>query len=36
MFEEDGTARTRMLSHLGFSVPVEEKDAILGTISPGK
>ncbi|KAJ6984756.1 protein transport protein SEC31 [Populus alba x Populus x berolinensis] len=29
MFEEDGTARTRMLSHLGFSVPAEEKDAIL-------
>ncbi|KAJ6777589.1 WD40/YVTN REPEAT-LIKE-CONTAINING DOMAIN ANCESTRAL COATOMER ELEMENT 1 SEC16/SEC31-RELATED [Salix koriyanagi] len=27
MFEEDGTARTRMLAHLGFSVPIEEKDA---------
>ncbi|KAJ7012890.1 protein transport protein SEC31 homolog B [Populus alba] len=28
MFEEDGTARTRMLAHLGFSVPIEEKDAV--------
>ncbi|CAK7330966.1 unnamed protein product [Dovyalis caffra] len=28
MFEEDGTARTRMLAHLGFSVPVEENDAV--------
>ncbi|KAJ6397234.1 hypothetical protein OIU84_018232, partial [Salix udensis] len=28
MFEEDGTARTRMLAHLGFSIPVEEKDAV--------
>ncbi|KAJ6356743.1 hypothetical protein OIU78_004778 [Salix suchowensis] len=28
MFEEDGTARTRMLAHLGFSIPVEEKDVV--------
>ncbi|EEF34442.1 nucleotide binding protein, putative [Ricinus communis] len=33
MFEEDGTARTKMLSHLGFSVPVEEKDALQDDIS---
>ncbi|XP_065870898.1 protein transport protein SEC31 homolog B [Euphorbia lathyris] len=26
MFEEDGTARTKMLTHLGFDLPVEEKD----------
>ncbi|KAJ6895058.1 hypothetical protein NC651_021514 [Populus alba x Populus x berolinensis] len=36
MFEEDGTARTRMLSHLGFSVPAEEKMLYWRTISPGK
>ncbi|KAJ6428882.1 hypothetical protein OIU84_020518, partial [Salix udensis] len=28
MFEEDGSARTRMLAHLGFSIPVEEKDVV--------
>ncbi|XP_012065636.2 protein transport protein SEC31 homolog B [Jatropha curcas] len=33
MFEEDGTARTKMLTHLGFSVPVEEKEAVQGDIS---
>ena len=27
MFEDDGTARTKLLTHLGFSVPSEEKDA---------
>ncbi|KAG9459646.1 hypothetical protein H6P81_004154 [Aristolochia fimbriata] len=26
MFEEEGTARTKLLSHLGFSVPVAEMD----------
>ncbi|KAM7512358.1 hypothetical protein LguiB_011233 [Lonicera macranthoides] len=26
MFEDDGTARTKLLTHLGFSLPVEEKD----------
>ncbi|KAJ8900152.1 hypothetical protein K2173_024792 [Erythroxylum novogranatense] len=25
LFEEDGTARTKLLSHLGFSLPVDEK-----------
>lgn len=33
MFEDDGTARTKMLTHLGFSVPVEEKDVVQGDIS---
>ncbi|OAY39931.1 protein transport protein SEC31 homolog B [Manihot esculenta] len=33
MFEEDGTARTKMLTHLGFSVPVEEKDDVQNDIS---
>ncbi|KAF2319665.1 hypothetical protein GH714_017905 [Hevea brasiliensis] len=33
MFEEDGTARTKMLTHLGFSVPVEEKDVVQNDIS---
>ncbi|XP_068660881.1 protein transport protein SEC31 homolog B-like isoform X2 [Aristolochia californica] len=26
MFEEEGTARTKLLSHLGFSVPIAERD----------
>ncbi|XP_068661823.1 protein transport protein SEC31 homolog B-like isoform X1 [Aristolochia californica] len=26
MFEEEGTARTKLLSHLGFSVPIAEND----------
>ncbi|GAA0147338.1 vesicle coat protein [Lithospermum erythrorhizon] len=26
MFEDDGSARTKLLSHLGFSMPLEEKD----------
>lgn len=33
MFEEDGTARTKMLAHLGFNVPVEEKDAVQDDLS---
>ncbi|KAJ7982263.1 protein transport protein SEC31-like B [Quillaja saponaria] len=28
MFEDDGTARTKLLSHLGFSIPNEEKDTV--------
>ncbi|CAL5400811.1 unnamed protein product [Camellia sinensis] len=26
MFEDDGTARTKLLTHLGFSLPIESKD----------
>lgn len=26
MFEDDGTARTKLLTHLGFTLPVQEKD----------
>ncbi|GAA0155673.1 vesicle coat protein [Lithospermum erythrorhizon] len=33
MFEDDGTARTKLLSHLGFSVPLEEKDIPPNDIS---
>nr|GMD36612.1 protein transport protein SEC31 homolog B [Ipomoea batatas] len=33
MFEEDGAARTKLLSHLGFSLPVEEKVAKQDDIS---
>ncbi|CAN4080604.1 unnamed protein product [Withania somnifera] len=33
MFEEDGDARTKLLSHLGFSLPVEEKDTLQNDIS---
>ncbi|KAJ7949218.1 protein transport protein SEC31-like B [Quillaja saponaria] len=28
MFEDDGTARTKLLTHLGFSIPNEEKDIV--------
>ncbi|GER45356.1 transport protein SEC31 [Striga asiatica] len=28
MFNEDGTARSKLLSHLGFSAPVEESDTL--------
>ena len=28
MFEDDGTARTKLLSYLGFSVPTKEKDTV--------
>ncbi|KAF7824612.1 protein transport protein SEC31-like protein B-like [Senna tora] len=28
MFEDEGTARTKLLTHLGFSVPDEGKDAV--------
>ncbi|KAJ8565513.1 hypothetical protein K7X08_008089 [Anisodus acutangulus] len=33
MFEEDGDARTKLLSHLGFSLPVEGKDTVQNDIS---
>ncbi|GAA0143231.1 vesicle coat protein [Lithospermum erythrorhizon] len=33
MLEDDGTARTKLLSHLGFSPPPEEKDAQQSDIS---
>ncbi|KAH0733112.1 hypothetical protein KY285_001760 [Solanum tuberosum] len=33
MLEEDGDARTKLLSHLGFSLPVEEKDTMQHDIS---
>ncbi|XP_031127310.1 protein transport protein SEC31 homolog B-like [Ipomoea triloba] len=33
MFEDDGTARTKLLSHLGFSVPVEKEDTTQNEIS---
>lgn len=29
MFEDDGTARTKLLSHLGFSLPEEVKDSVV-------
>ncbi|KAL9296076.1 hypothetical protein ACSQ67_021972 [Phaseolus vulgaris] len=33
MFEDDGTARTKLLSHLGFNVPSEAKDTINDELS---
>ncbi|XP_027154813.1 protein transport protein SEC31 homolog B [Coffea eugenioides] len=33
MFEDDGTARSNLLSHLGFSPPSEETDAVENHIS---
>ncbi|CAH9113742.1 unnamed protein product [Cuscuta epithymum] len=33
MFEDDGTARTKLLSHLGFSVPVEKENNVENEIS---
>ncbi|XP_022756857.1 protein transport protein SEC31 homolog B-like isoform X2 [Durio zibethinus] len=33
MFEDDGTARTKLLTHLGFSLPVEEKDVVQDDLS---
>lgn len=33
MFEEDGTARTKLLTHLGFNVPSEEKDIVNDDLS---
>ncbi|KAE9620190.1 putative transcription factor WD40-like family [Lupinus albus] len=33
MFEDDGTARTKLLTHLGFNVPSETKDTINSDLS---
>ncbi len=33
MFEDDGTARTKLLAHLGFSIPTKEKDSVEGALS---
>ncbi|KAI9116702.1 hypothetical protein K1719_012360 [Acacia pycnantha] len=33
MFEDDGSARTKLLEHLGFTVPVEEKDTTLDDLA---
>ncbi|KAL6993061.1 hypothetical protein U1Q18_011181 [Sarracenia purpurea var. burkii] len=33
MFEDDGTARTKLLTHLGFSLPVEAKDTLQDELS---
>ncbi|XP_019412945.1 PREDICTED: protein transport protein SEC31 homolog B-like [Lupinus angustifolius] len=33
MFEDDGTARTKLLTHLGFNVPSETKDTNNGDLS---
>ncbi|VFQ59373.1 unnamed protein product [Cuscuta campestris] len=33
MFEDDGTARTKLLSHLGFSEPVEKENTVDNEIS---
>lgn len=33
MFEDDGTARTKLLTHLGFNVPSEEKDIVNDDLS---
>jgi protein transport protein SEC31 len=33
MFEDDGTARTKLLAHLGFSIPTKEKDIVEDTLS---
>ncbi|GLT39684.1 hypothetical protein SLA2020_138620 [Shorea laevis] len=35
MFEDDGTARTKLLMHLGFSLPTEEKDTTPEDLSQG-
>ncbi|KAA8520202.1 hypothetical protein F0562_014458 [Nyssa sinensis] len=33
MFEDDGTARTKLLNHLGFTLPTEEKDTVQDGLS---
>ncbi|KAF5738393.1 Transducin family protein / WD-40 repeat family protein isoform 1 [Tripterygium wilfordii] len=33
MFEEDGTSRTKLLNHLGFSIPTEEKGTLQDNLS---
>ncbi|XP_077247850.1 protein transport protein SEC31 homolog B-like [Tasmannia lanceolata] len=34
MFEDEGTARTKLLSHLGFSAPTEENEKVQDEIGP--
>ncbi|PSS09961.1 Protein transport protein SEC31 B like [Actinidia chinensis var. chinensis] len=33
MFDDDGTARTNLLTHLGFSLPIEAKDTVQADLS---
>lgn len=33
MFEDDGTGRTKLLTHLGFSLPTEAKDVVQDDLS---
>uniref|UniRef100_A0A1J3JSN5 Protein transport protein SEC31-like protein B n=1 Tax=Noccaea caerulescens TaxID=107243 RepID=A0A1J3JSN5_NOCCA len=33
MFEEEGTSRTKLISHLGFSLPSQEKDQTVNGLS---
>ncbi|KAG6679763.1 hypothetical protein I3842_13G008400 [Carya illinoinensis] len=33
MFEDDGTARTKLLAHLGFSAPANEKECVQDALS---
>ncbi|XP_028760563.1 protein transport protein SEC31 homolog B [Neltuma alba] len=33
MFEDDGTARTKLLAKLGFTVPIEEKDTAVDDLA---
>lgn len=33
MFEDDGTARTKLLTHLGFTLPEEAKDSVPDDLS---
>ncbi|GFZ02643.1 transducin family protein [Actinidia rufa] len=33
MFDDDGTARTKLLTHLGFSLPIEAKDTVQADLS---
>lgn len=33
MFEDDGTARTKLLTHLGFSLPTEDKDSVQDSLT---
>ncbi|KAF7836110.1 protein transport protein SEC31-like protein B-like [Senna tora] len=33
MFDDDGAARTKLLTHLGFSVPLEEKETALDDLT---
>ncbi|CAJ2668656.1 unnamed protein product [Trifolium pratense] len=33
MFEDDGTSRTKLLTHLGFNAPSETKDTVSDDLS---